>query len=366
MDTPGIRGRVTDHLAVAAGTTKGLFIVSDGIADGPFFKGNAVPSFLKLDGRLLAGIVDPFFGPSVRMSDDGGATWSETTERSIAFPEDTGAAVAQIWQLQPDRGASGDVILAGVEPAALFRSTDGGVTFELVRGLWDHPDRLTWEPGAGGLGLHTILTHPDRPDRIIVAISAGGVYRSDDDGETWAAKNKGIEASFLPEPFPESGQCVHKMAFDASSPDILWAQNHGGIYRSADAGEEWVSVGQPGEATGVAADFGFPIVGHPVQGDTAYVFPLESAMFRCSPEGQCRVYRTTDGGIKWRALAEGLPGSYAHVTVLRDAFTVGDDAPYPFVFGTRSGDIYASVDNGDNWRLFASDLPPVLCVRVLG
>ena len=151
-----------------------------------------------------------------------------------------------------------DTIWAGVEPAALFRSDDRGDTFELVRGLWEHPDRPTWEPGFGGLALHTVVTHPARPDRILVAVSAGGVYRSDDGGETWAARNEGIEARFLPESFPDHGQCVHKLAVDPVNPDVLWAQNHWGIYRTEDAGDHWTSLGRPGESDGVPSDFGFP------------------------------------------------------------------------------------------------------------
>ena len=351
---------------MAIGTTKGLFFVSDGAVDGPLLPGSAVLAFAQLPGRLLAASTDSHFGPNVRVSEDGGVSWDEPGGRPVAFPSDTETALGSVWQLHVDQrpGASGTV-WAGVEPAALFRSDDGGDTFELVRGLWEHPDRPTWEPGFGGLALHTVVTHPERPDRIIVAISTGGVYRSDDGGNTWAARNQGIEARFLPEPLPEVGQCVHKLAVDAGSPDVLWAQNHWGIYRTEDAGDHWESVGHAGEPEGVPSDFGFPIVSHPEEPDTAYVLPLESDVYRCTPDGRCRVYRTTNAGLSWEALSEGLPSMSAHLTVLRDAFTVGTSPPCALVFGSKSGHLFASVDGGDSWRLVTSCLPPILCVRVL-
>jgi hypothetical protein len=373
IPSSGVRGRLLDHVALAVGTTKGLFIVSDGRTDGPFFPGEGVPSFLEAEGRYLAGTVGSHFGPDVRISEDDGISWGtaaaadESRGRPIAFPADAAASLVQVWQLHGDATAEGR-IWAGVEPAALFRSEDGGGSFELVRELWDHPSRPSWEPGGGGLGLHTILTHPDRPDRIVVAISAAGVFRSDDGGASWQPRNRGIAASFRPTgdaAGPEFGQCVHKVAVDAGNPDVLWAQNHGGIYRSDDSGERWVDVGRPGEAGGVPADFGFPIVTHPVWPDTAYVFPLVSAEYRCCPEGRCRVYRTSDAGESWDPLTAGLPQADAHMTVLRDAFSIGTQDPYVLAFGTRSGEVYASADGGDNWRLDAWHLPPILSVRVL-
>lgn len=362
------RARATDHLAIAVGTTKGLFLVSDGIPDGPFFKGQHVGSFVQVGNHYIAGVLHPVFGPSVRVSTDGGESWSDPADRPVALPPWAGESVVQLWQLHRDaRSDDGDhpVIFAGAEPGCLFRSDDLGKSFQLVEGLWSHPHRSTWEPGGGGLGIHTILTHKARPDRIIVGVSTGGVYRSDDDGATWQARNAGIAAVHLPEPYVEFGQCVHKIAIDAESPDVLWLQNHWGIYRSEDAGDTWRDVGQPGTDAGVPSDFGFPIVAHPVEAGTAYVFPLESDEYRCCPEGRCRVYRTSDGAKKWEALETGLPASHAHLTVLRDAFAVGEVPPYPLAFGTRTGQVYASADGGDHWRLFADNLPPVLCVRIL-
>ena len=363
----GFRARATDHLAVAIGTTKGLFLLSDGIADGPSFKGEHVPSFLQLGETYLAATTHPIFGPSVRSSRDAGLSWSEPTTRTIAFPGKHGQSAVQIWQLHEDADTSGatPVVLAGVEPAALFRSADLGASFELVESLTYHPHAASWEPGGGGLGLHTILTHADRPGRVLVGISTGGVYRSDDGMQHWTARNVGIAARHLPEPHVEFGQCVHKIAFDAEGPEVLWLQNHWGIYRSTDGGDHWEDVGHPGTPGGVPSDFGFPIVAHPTEPGTAYVFPLESDQYRCSPAGRCAVYRTTDAGASWEMLGDGLPSSGAQLSVLRDAFTIGPAAPYPLVFGTRTGQVYASVDGGDTWRLFADHLPPVLCVRVL-
>jgi photosystem II stability/assembly factor-like uncharacterized protein len=251
-----------------------------------------------------------------------------------------------------------DVVYVGVEPAALFRSTDGGQSFELVRGLWDHPHRPTWQPGGGGLCLHTIVLDERDPDRLTVAISTGGVYRSDDHGQTWRPSNSGIRAEFMPEDqrFPEYGQCVHKVARDAGNPDRLFLQNHGGIYRSDDDGATWNDIG-----AGVPSDFGFPMVAHPRMSGTAYVIPNGSAFNRWTPEAKCRVYRTSDCGASWQGLTAGLPQKDAFITVLRDAFT--SDAVSGLYFGTRSGELYASTDDGETWETLAEHLPPVLMVR---
>jgi len=361
------RARAVDHLAVAIGTSEGLFIVSDGVVDGPFLAGQAVRALAQLPGRLLAACSDPHYGPNIRVSEDGGLSWGEPGARLVTFPADARAALDSVWQLHLDRRpTASETVWAGVKPAALLRSDDRGDTFELVRGLWEHPDRPSWEPGPCGLTLHTVVTHPARLDRIIVAISSGGVYRSDDGGDTWVARNQGIEARALTGASPATGHCVHKLAVDAVNPDVLWAQTHWGIYRTDDAGDQWESVGRVGEPGGLPSDFGFPIVSHPEEPGTAYVVPLESDLYRCTAEGRCRVYRTTDGGLSWEAMSDGLPGTNAHLTVLGDAFTVEADPPYALVFGSRSGQLFASVDSGESWRVVASYLPPVLCVRVLG
>ena len=361
----GFRARAVDHLALAIGTTKGLFIVSDGVLDGPMFPGEAIYSFAQLPDRYITGAESTHFGPSVRSSQDAGLTWDEPERRPIAFPDDTEAALAAVWQLHPDRRPAtatrsgrawsrrrcfGPTI--GVRPSS---SSEGCTTTPTVR------------PGSrdSGLALHTVITQPERPDRITVAVSAGGVYRSDDGGETFHACNVGIEARFLPDPHPDHGQCVHKVAVDEGDPDTFWAQNHFGIYRSTDAGDHWENVGQPGTASGVPADFGFAVVTHPVDADTAFVFPLESDAQRWGPGARSRVYRTSDAGVTWEPCARGLPAGDTYLTVLRDSFAISPVPPYTLAFGTRSGHVFASVDNGDSWRQVAEYLPGVTCVRVL-
>jgi photosystem II stability/assembly factor-like uncharacterized protein len=232
-----------------------------------------------------------------------------------------------------------------------------------MRGLWDHAHRPTWMPGGGGLCLHTILVHPEDPNRLLVAISTGGVYKSDDAGATWAPHNTGIRAEFMPEDqrYPEYGQCVHKVARDATNPDRLFAQNHFGLYRSDDGGDTWNDI-----ANGVPSDFGFPMVAHPKQAGTAYIIPLNSDLKRWSAENKLRVYRTTDSGASWTPLTQGLPQGDAYVTVLRDAFATDGEDPTGLYFGTRGGEVFGSQDEGESWTLMADHLPPVVCVRAYG
>ena len=348
---------------MAIGTTKGLFFVSYGAVDGPVLKGDAVSAFAQLPGRYLAASTSQGSGPGVRVSDDGGLSWGEPSATALAT--ETDAKLGGQWHLHVDRRPNADgTIWAGADPAALFFSEDSGESFTLLRGLWDHPDRSTWDAGHCGSALHSIITHPERPDRLVVGISGAGVYRSEDSGSTWVASNNGI-GDATAETSSRPGRCVHKLAVDAVDPDFFWAQTHAGIYKTEDGGEHWQPAGQVGGPNGLPSDFSFPVVSHPDEPGTAWVFPLESATFRCSPQGRCRVYRTVDSGRSWEALSDGLPGSNAFVTVLRDAFTVSADAPYPLVFGTKSGNVFASVDAGDSWRLVTSFLPPILCVRVL-
>ncbi|HEV8651497.1 MAG TPA: exo-alpha-sialidase [Actinomycetes bacterium] len=356
------------HILLMVGTTKGAFLFR-GDADrqgfeptGPHFPGEEIYA-LAFDGRagrsrVLAGTASSHWGSVVRCSDDLGRTWSDPAEGNVRFPEGTGAALARVWQLQPAGEQRPDTVYAGVEPAALFRSDDAGETFELVRGLWDHPHRPHWQPGGGGLCLHTVLPDPADPDRIWVAVSAAGVYRTDDGGASWQARNHGVRAGFLPDPHPEFGQCVHKVAQAAGRPDTLYMQSHGGLYRSDDGAESWTDI-----ANGVPSDFGFPMVAHPGDPDTAFAIPLESDGFRCTPEGRARVYRTKDAGAFWEPLGEGLPQHDAYLTVLRDGFTTDGMSPAGLYFGTRTGQVFASADEGERWRLVAEWLPPVLCVK---
>ncbi|HEY7485138.1 MAG TPA: exo-alpha-sialidase [Streptosporangiaceae bacterium] len=360
-----------DNAVLAIGTRKGLF-VARAAADrtrwevGPIqFSTNPV-SALAIDAdrrRLIAAVNNPFWGTAIVFSDDLGETWSEpqrdAADAPIAFPEETGAALADVWQLRVSP-IDPDVVYAGVEPAALFRSTDGGRTFTLVEGLWNHPHRPTWRPGGGGLCLHTIVPDPVDPDTITVAISTGGVYRTTDGGTSWAARNEGIRADFLSadDPTPEYGQCVHKVDLHPSAPERMFLQHHGGVYRSDDAAGSWSRIDD-----GLPADFGFPIVVHPHRPDTVYVLPLTSDQVRMPAGLRYQVCRSDDAGATWRPLTAGLPTDPCHASVLRDAMCVDGGDPAGVYFGTRDGAVYASRDDGESWSEAVRHLPDVLCVR---
>lgn len=367
-ETPsGLASREGDVLLLV-GTTKGAFLVrSDGArreweVDGPHFAGEEVYALAldQRDGRrtLWAAPGNAFFGTTLRRSDDFGASWSGKEERPVRFPEESGLSLKRIWQIRPGRQEEPDRLFLGVEPSCLFESADGGDSWAPVRGFLEHEHRERWTPGAGGLCLHTILADPEHPERILVAISTGGVYRTDDGGHTWEPRNRGIRAEFLPDRHPEFGQCVHKVAHHPARPERLFLQNHWGLYRSDDWGDSWHDV-----ANGVPSDFGFCVTVHPHDPDTAYIVPLESDGFRCTPEAALRVYRTRDAGASWEPLTDGLPQENAYETVLRDALDVDRLEPAGVYFGTRSGKLYASADDGDSWRLLRDGLPPVVCVK---
>jgi photosystem II stability/assembly factor-like uncharacterized protein len=356
------------QVLLTIGTSKGLFLArstDDRISwqvSGPQFAMHAVAAIgidtRRATPRLLAGASSAHWGPAVSHSDDLGATWVEPEEASIAFPEDAGASLAQVWQLRPAPSDQPDVVYAGAEPSSLWRSTDGGVSFDLVRALWDHPHRPDWHPGAGGQCLHTVIPHPRDPDSLMVAMSTGGVYRTTDGGASWNASNRGIKAQFMPDPEPEFGQCVHKVAMHPANPDRYFLQHHGGVYRSDDAGTTWTRID-----AALPADFGFPVVVHPHRPDTAYVVPLVADLHRMPPGDLLRVWRTDDAGETWTELSEGLPAAPSYATVLRDALCTDDADPAGVYVGTRSGEVYASRDDGDSWSMVAAHLPDVLCVR---
>ena len=355
---------MTDLLAI--GTRKGLWLArSDDdrrtwALDGPHLLAQEVAA-VSIDirrpaPRVLAGIQYGHWGPTVMWSDDLGASWQETESGAIRFPDDTGAALARVWQLRPDSAERPDVVWAGCEPHSLWRSTDGGCTFELVRGLWEHPHRAEWQPGGGGGAVHTVLPDPSS-DRVVVAMSTGGVYVSDDGGQQWAPRTRGIGAVFLPDPEPEYGQCVHKVAVDAGDPARMYAQNHFGVYRTDDGGLRWNSI-----ADGLPADFGFPVVAAPRAPGTAWVVPLVADMQRVPPDGRLRVHRTRDAGETWAEVGAGLPdGNWT--SVLRDAFAADESDPAGLYLGTRDGCVYASTDDGDSFTLVVDHLPDVLTVR---
>jgi len=355
---------MTDLLAI--GTRKGLWLArSDDdrrtwTVDGPHLLAQEVAAVSvdtrRENPRVLAGIQYGHWGPTVMWSDDLGATWNESDHGAIRFPEDTGAALARVWQLRPDSADRPDVVWAGCEPHSLWRSTDGGRSFELVRGLHDHPHRPTWEPGGGGGAVHTVLPDP-ASDRVTIAMSTGGVYVSEDGGEKWEPRNRGITVTFGPDPTPEYGQCVHKVAVDAGGPDRLYAQNHFGVFRSDDAGVSWTSI-----AEGLPVDFGFPIVSSPSTPGTAWVVPLVADMQRVPKDGRLRVHRTKDAGKSWTEVGAGLPDN-AWTAVMRDAMCADDHETAGLYVGGRNGSVFCSADEGESWSEIHRDLPDVLVVR---
>jgi photosystem II stability/assembly factor-like uncharacterized protein len=349
---------------------KGAFILRSDSAraswdvGGPYFPGRAIYAMAYDDRngrkRLWAAVNSSFWGSYLSSSDDYGKTWTEPETYGVKFPEDTDSSVKQIWQIAKGHPGEDDTLYCGVEPAALFKSTDAGTSWSLVKGLYDHPHRPQWMPGGGGLCLHTILPDPTNPQRLFIAISTGGVYRTDDGGENWQPRNKGVRAQFLPpdQRFPEWGQCVHKIVSHPSNPERLFLQNHWGLYRSDDAGESWNDV-----ANGVPSDFGFAMEIDPNDAKNVFIIPMESDEFRCTPEGKMRVYRTRDDGQSWEALTNGLPQENALETVLRDGMSADTMKPTGIYFGTRNGKLFGSRDGGESWSAIQESMPPVVCVK---
>jgi serine/threonine protein kinase len=367
--------RGMEHLAVKngdvlllVGTYKGAFLLrssrdrSKWDVAGPYFHGQGVNA-MAYDGRsgrhrLWISTNNVMWGAFLRSSEDFGRIWTNPLEASIRFPTESGAALRNIWQICLGRNDEPEKLYCGVEPAALFESRDDGESWSLVRGLYEHPHRPRWMPGNGGLILHTILPDPSNKDRMYVAVSAGGVYRTEDGGTTWQARNNGVRVVFLPEKYPEFGQCVHKIALHESRPERLFLQNHWGLYRSDNRGDSWQDI-----ARGVPSDFGFAMLMHPHDADCVYIVPVESDEFRCTPEGHLRVYRTRNAGGSWEPLSRGLPQKGAYETVLRDALSADSLDPAGIYFGTRSGKLYASRDEGKSWKKIVEGLPQILCVK---
>lgn len=358
---------MADRTLLMVGTRKGLWIGtsdearSDWEFSGPHFDMEEVYSCLidtrEATPRLLVGSSSPWLGPQVWRSDDLGASWQETPNGAIRFPDDTDGKVERVWQLVT--GTEDGVVYAGTEPGAVWRSTDRGETFTLERALWDHPHRPDWGAGFGGQAFHTVLPHPTDPQSVTAAISSGGVYQTNDGGRSWEAHNQGIRAEFMPEDqqFPEFGQCVHKITRHPSRPERMFIQNHGGVYRSDDHGASWISI-----ADGLPADFGFPIVVHPHEPDTIYVFPLDGSVGRYPPEAKAMVWRSRDAGETWEQLDRGLPESF-YVAVMRDAMCADDHRVAGLYFGARNGAVWGSADEGESWSQVVSDLPDVMVVR---
>ena len=363
---PAISGGA-DEAEILVGTRKGLFVLRGPRGEslevaGRAFDGVEVEYAIRdtRNGRYLASVSDWHFGPRVFVSDDPTKGWEQSD--GPVFPKDADATVAKIWTIEP--GMEEGVVYAGVAPAALFRSDDGGMTWALNRGLWDRPERAKWQPGAGGLCLHSICPWPGDPARLAIAISAAGVWLSDDGGETWRTGTKGLVPGYIPEDAREGAVdlCVHDMKRSPVTPERMFMQFHGGVYRSDDAGESWNDIGTE---RGLPSDFGFPLVIDHTDDKRAFVLPLTGAEDRTTPEGKVRAFETTDEGATWTARSDGLPQDNAYLTILRQAFC-GDargGRDLGLFFGATSGDVFGSFDGGASWTTLARHLPPVLSVR---
>ncbi len=358
------------------GTHKGAFtLTSDGTRKkwdvaGPHFAGWDV---YHLKGspvdpdRVYAAQSRGWFGQVAQRSNDGGKTW-EPIGNQFQYEGTPGPhkwydnsdhpyEFLRVWHLEPSL-TDPDTVLAGVEDAALFKTTDGGATWSELPGLRTHPTSSTWAPGAGGLCLHTIILDKTHPDRIVTAISSAGAFRSDDAGKTWKTITKGLHSNYIPDPDAEVGHCVHHVAMHPSRPDTLFMQKHWDVMRSDDAGDSWHEI-----SGNLPTDFGFAVDINSNEPDTVYVVPIKSDSDHFVPDGKLRVYRSRTGGDDWEPLTKGLPQKNCYVNVLRDAMSVDQLDPCGIYFGTSGGQVYGSSDNGDSWTAIVKDLPAVLSVE---
>jgi photosystem II stability/assembly factor-like uncharacterized protein len=365
------------HVRVLVGTRKGAFILtSDGArkqwhVDGPLFggleifhvKGSPVDP-----NRIYAAQSSGWFGQVMHRSDDGGKSW-QTVGNEFVYDGVPGThqwydgtphpwEFNRVWHLEPSL-TDVDTVYAGVEDAALFRSTDGGQSWHELSGLRKHGSGPQWQPGAGGMCLHSIVLDPTNPQRMYIAISAAGTFRTDDGGETWQPINQGLLSDYIPDPNAEVGHCVHHIAMHPARPDVLFMQKHWDVMRTDNAGDSWYEV-----SGNLPSDFGFVVDVHAHEPDTIYVVPIKSDSEHFPPEGKLRVYRSRTGGNDWEALTEGLPQQDCYVNVLRDAMAVDRMDECGIYFGTTGGQVYASADGGDTWDAIVRDLPAVLSVEV--
>jgi photosystem II stability/assembly factor-like uncharacterized protein len=362
---------------VLVGTRKGAFVLtSDGKrndwkVDGPHFAGweiYHVKGSPADPNRLYASQSSGWFGQVLQRSDDGGKTW-DAVGNEFAYDGVPGThqwydgtprpwEFKRVWHLEPSL-TDPDTVYAGIEDAALFRSTDGGKSWQELSGLRTHGTGASWQPGAGGMCLHTIIVDPSDEKRIYTAISAAGAFRSDDGGTSWKPINKGLRSEQLPDQDAEVGHCVHRLAMHPSRPNVLFMQKHWDVMRTDDAGESWREV-----SGNLPTDFGFPIDVHAHEPDTVYVVPIKSDSQHFPIDGKLQVYRSRSGGDEWEALTNGLPQANCYVNVLRDAMAVDKLDSCGIYFGTTGGQVYASPDAGDSWSAIVHDLPAVLSVEV--
>jgi BNR/Asp-box repeat len=365
------------EIRVLVGTRKGAFVLtSDGKrqkwdVSGPHFagweiyhvKGSPVDP-----NRIFASQSSGWFGQMIQRSSDGGKTW-EAVGNKFVYDGPTGThqwydgtqhpwEFARVWHLEPSL-TDADTVYAGAEDASLFRTTDGGQTWHELAGLRCHETGPKWQPGAGGMCLHTIVLDPTDPKRIYIAISAAGAFRTDDGGETWRPINRGLRSEMIPNPTAEVGHCVHRIAMHPSRPGVLFMQKHWDVMRSDNAGDQWTEV-----SGNLPTDFGFPIDVHANEPETIYVVPIKSDSEHFPPDAKLRVYRSRSGGNDWEPLTKGLPQSDCYVNVLRDAMAVDALDPCGVYFGTSGGQVYASANAGDEWAPIVRDLPAVMSVEV--
>ncbi len=362
---------------VLVGTRKGAFVLtSDGKREqwnvsGPHFGGweiYHVKGSPAEPNRLYASQSSGWFGQLIQRSDDGGKTW-EPVGNQFVYDGVPGThqwydgtprpwEFKRVWHLEPSL-SDPETVYGGVEDAALFRSTDGGQTWQELAGLRGHGTGPSWAPGAGGLCLHTIIQDPSDHGRMFIAVSAAGAFRTDDAGTSWRPINRGLRSEYIPDPTAEVGHCVHRVAMHRARPSVLFMQKHWDVMRSDDAGETWQEV-----SGDLPTDFGYVIDVHAHEPNTVYVVPIKSDSEHFTPDGKLRVYRSRTGGNEWEALTKGLPQRNCYVNVLRDAMAVDSLDACGVYFGTTGGQVYASRDGGDSWAAIVRDLPPVLSVEV--
>ena len=352
------------RVVVLVGTTKGLFVLEgDAGRDrwtltDPVLEGWSVYHAIvdARDGSIHACTNHEIYGATVHRSRDRGKTW--TRADGLALPDGSGLELERTWHVEPGLASEPGTLWLGAAPGALFRSDDAGERWEAVGSVLSHPTRPRWHPGAGGMCCHSIQVDPNDGRRVYIGISAAGVFRSEDGGETWSPANAGTAADFLPDPYPEVGQCVHKVLLHGADSTRLWQQNHCGVYRSDYRGESWARL----DGNGLPSEFGFALALHPRDPDTAFVVPIRGSDNRVTCGGRLGVYKTSDGGASWSLAMRGLP-ERAWTGVLREGLASDALDPFGVYLGTQSGSVFASADEGASWRELARQLPPVQSVE---
>lgn len=355
-------------IAVLVGTRKGLFIARSDAArtawsmEGPHMAGYEIQAaFLdpRVPGRGYAAAHHPVWGIHIYRTEDDGRHWSPLAEVPRHGNDDQDPQSLQmIWSLAPGPADEPDRIYAGIEPPGVFTSHDAGETWQALEAFNRHPDRPRWSPAKGGLAVHSVQADPRNPKRLFAAMSAGGIYRSDDAGAHWQACNQGIRAPYLPEQDAHCGHCVHRLLLHPQKPGRAYQQAHHGLYITDDDGANWREI-----TAGLPSDFGYALATDPLDPDTVYCVPEESSQFRATVDGKLRVYRSRDAGQSWTALTNGLPQENAFVTILRDGLEADSLDPLGLYLGTSSGHLFASHDRGEHWSLIAGFLPGILCIR---